>query len=548
MKKNHRAFALVLAVLLSLSLVTACQSNTPAATPTPASGTKTASPEPSAAVNEEPTGFKLPIAEEKTEFGIWSLGPWSEAGMQTANDSPTRQKIEELTNIHINWQHPAAGQEMEQFNLVVASQSYPDAFFNQMNYYVGGLDKFVDDNVIVDLKPYLAENAPNYMARREEDNYFKFMTVTDEGRMPVLRHFKQDSQPSFMGPMIREDWLKDLSISTPETFTEWKAMLKAFKDQKGADLVQQLGSTGLDQAMMAGFGIAPAFFQMDGTVHYGPLESEYKDYVQTMGEWYSEGLIDPDFFSRGNTLVDTSFVTTGRMGAWTSFYTLIDMYQKQSGDEKYSVAPVAIPVVTKGETRKIVYGSTIYRIGAAVASISTSCTDVATLLKYLDFYYSDEGSLLANFGIEDQSYTYNDQGEPKFTELVAKNPDGLSLGNSIAKYAIHHAQPFWYNWKRELSDYMSDKSKGAGVVWDANYKDERTLPEVSITAEESQVYSRIYNDVNTYVQEMTIKFITDPANLSQYDAFIKEVKALGIDEAIKIQQAAYERYNSRSIS
>lgn len=491
--------------------------------------------------------FKLPIVDTKQSFTVWAIGPWSEAGMRDANDSITRQWIEELTNIHIVWLHPALGQEAQQFNLIVASQNYPDAFFNQLPYYIGGLDKFVDDDVILDLKPLLYEYAPNYMARRDSSDEFKLNTITDEGRMPTIRHFKQTAQPSYKGPMVRADWLEDLNIKSSETFGEWEQMLVAFKDSKGADLVQELASTGQDQAFLAGFGISPTFYQKEGQIRFGPVEPEYRDYVTLMSEWYSKGIIDKDFFTRGNTDVESAFVVTGRMGSWFAIWNMMDLYERQSAIEGYSVSSLPIPVVNKGDTRKIVYGSTVGRMGGALATISTSCGDVPTLLKYLDYFYTDEGSLHANFGIENETYIYNEYGKPEFTELIGMNPEGLSLPNAITKYSIYHSQPFWYDWRRTNSPYASSKAMESGVIWDSNYVDERTLPEISIAAEESQRYSRIFNDVTTYVQEMTVKFITDPSYLAQYDAMVNEIKHLGIDEAIAIQQAALDRFNSRSL-
>ncbi len=72
------------------------------------------------------------------------------------------------------------------------------------------------------------------------------------------------------------------------------------------------------------------------------------------------------------------------------------------------------------------------------------------------------------------------------------------------------------------------------------------LPPVSISAEESNEYARIMTDVNTLVDETTLKVIlgTVPAEEAHRDLAAK-LDALGIQRALEIQQAAYNRFLNR---
>jgi putative aldouronate transport system substrate-binding protein len=53
------------------------------------------------------------------------------------------------------------------------------------------------------------------------------------------------------------------------------------------------------------------------------------------------------------------------------------------------------------------------------------------------------------------------------------------------------------------------------------------------------------NDVNVRTKEGITKIITGAQPVESWDAVIKDIKTMGIDDAIKIQQAALERYNKR---
>ncbi|MFB5676251.1 hypothetical protein ACE5KN_15195 [Paenibacillus terreus] len=81
-------------------------------------------------------------------------------------------------------------------------------------------------------------------------------------------------------------------------------------------------------------------------------------------------------------------------------------------------------------------------------------------------------------------------------------------------------------------------------MW-SNITQEKRMPPVSISVEDSSRYSSIMTDVNTFKDEMILKFIMGTEPLDNFDNYVEMLKGLGIEEAIQIQQAALERYNNR---
>ena len=66
---------------------------------------------------------------------------------------------------------------------------------------------------------------------------------------------------------------------------------------------------------------------------------------------------------------------------------------------------------------------------------------------------------------------------------------------------------------------------------------------MSYTEEENLTYTNNFTAIKTYVKEMALKFITGEADIeTEYDAFVEELKKMGLDECQAIQQAAYERF------
>ncbi len=55
-------------------------------------------------------------------------------------------------------------------------------------------------------------------------------------------------------------------------------------------------------------------------------------------------------------------------------------------------------------------------------------------------------------------------------------------------------------------------------------------------------YNRIFSDIDTYMDETVSKFVVGDLSLDQFDSFVQQLKDMGIEDCIAIEQAAYDRY------
>jgi putative aldouronate transport system substrate-binding protein len=166
-------------------------------------------------------------------------------------------------------------------------------------------------------------------------------------------------------------------------------------------------------------------------------------------------------------------------------------------------------------------------------------------IKWLDYAYSEEGSLLFNWGIEGKSYVI-ENGKPKFTDIVVKDPKGLPVSQAIVRYsAASVATPrlFDLDAKAIIRSSWPEQSE-AMEVW-AKADTSLLLPDITPTVEESNRLARIMGEINTYNDEMFNKFIMGQESIENFDKYVSTLKGMGIDEALQIQQAALDRYNSR---
>ena len=64
------------------------------------------------------------------------------------------------------------------------------------------------------------------------------------------------------------------------------------------------------------------------------------------------------------------------------------------------------------------------------------------------------------------------------------------------------------------------------------------LEQQGILAERKSIYS----DIDTYMDETISKFVVGDLSLDQFDSFVQQLKDMGIEDCIAIEQTAYDRY------
>lgn len=482
-----------------------------------------------------------------------SLNGNASATMQNMNGIGAYQELEKVTGTKVEFQHPPAGQEADAFNIMVSSGNLPDVIEYGWSNVTGGPDKAIADGTIIRLNELIEEHAPNLTKFLNENPEYKKLITTDDGNIYVFPFLRGDEALlTFNGLIIRKDWLDTLNLQVPATIDEWYEVLKAIKtgDPNGngkADeipLLIDINMTSINQAFVGAWGITQGFYQMDGQVKYGPIQPEFKSYLETMNKWYSEGLIDQDYTATDATLKDAK-VTNNQLGAFSGYtgsslgrYT--ELMVKSNPDVEMAGAPNV--VLKKGDTPMI--GQIESPFNGFGAAITKSNKFPAETVKWLDYKYGEEGHLLFNFGVEGVSYEMKD-GYPTYTDEVMKNPDGLSITQAMAKYALSsYSGPFVQD-RRYIEQYMVlPQQKEAIKTW-MNAKNDRWMPIISPTAEESTRYASVMNDVKTYYDEMINKFIMGVEPISGFDKFVETIQGMGIEEAIRIQQAGLDRFNKR---
>ncbi len=527
------------------------------------SGTTAATEGPAAEMDENGEyPIQLPLSNEPVTVTAFGRAITPGTGMVTNNDSTARQELEKRTNLHIEWTHPVSGQEQTQFNLMIASQEYQDFIINTPTYWIGGYDKYIDQDIIRDLTPYVGY-MQNYMKVRAVDEDCILATMTGKGRIAFWRDINMTPQGTFQGTIVRKDWADELNIDLDsiKTYDDYYDTLIAFRDAGLAE--DYLGyincgtKNGMMGDLMLGYNMTTRndmFYQIDGTMHYALYDGQnLYDYLTMMRKWYDEGILDRDFFTRTSSDKDSLYLNN-RTGMCNTTFIDIDRYDIQTKDaENPDWTPVALPVKNEGDKRVLVAAAGLEWVTNSDVTISTAATEeeVKLICLYQDYLFTEEGALLRNYGTEGLSFYFDDEGKPRFNEFMTNNEDGYSLSQMMRLHTIPHGTvAAWYDWTRELAPNLSDKVKVETFeTWDYNLE-YQSQPVPTLAEEHYTEFSQKISDIKTYGEEWIVKAITGqiPLNEQTYEEYCEQLRSMGIEDCIKWQQEALEAYYERDIT
>ena len=555
MKNAKKLVALLLSLALVLSLG-ACGGNGGSSTSSEASPSSTTeesgaaaeSGDESQAETAETGEFQLPIVDEPTTLSYFVADDSNCAIMTTDwNDNEFYQEMERRTGVHLEFEMVSSADYQTNFNLMIASGNLADMIYVGASYYAEGVDAAIDDGYFLDLTDLVDEYMPNYERIRTSDVQYELLSTTDSGRLGAVYELRQSKQGPWLGLWIRQDWLDDLGLETPVTFDDYHEVLTAFKNEKGATaplILNFSGSDGEFGTMSGGLNVLNSW-QLDetGKVNFGPYMDAWKEYVTIMHQWYTEGLIDPDFMATDERTADMAKVVTGASGLFAALYTMPSVYEAASEDPNMNLAPVNPPVMNEGDEGHIRLRDS-YTSGNTAISADSENWEVA--LRWLDYLYTDEGALLANYGVEGDTFEFDENGKPVFTDKILNNENGWTMTQTVASYLCPSAGiANWSDWTRELAG-VPEKDQACYDVW-SEFSDDWRLPSsVTLTQEESTERAALYADISTIVKEQTAQFISGALDIeSNWDAYISALEASGMERAIEITQAAYDRYLAR---
>jgi putative aldouronate transport system substrate-binding protein len=543
--KKFRIFALVLALLASAAVLWAAGGQEKQA----ATGT---------AAGKGPHWIA-----DGLELSYWCTLSSRTAATRTSHaEVPAWAEAEKYTGIKIKWIQVPEGKSIEPYNLMIASGDLPDIMSFSFDY-PGGPEKAIADKLILKLNGLVSKDAPDLAKFLNNRPDIGKQVVTDAGSLyvvPFLRTWIKDKSEDweryFFGPQFRYDWLKEMNLALPKNLDEWEKVLTAFKG-RGPNIIPLAAlNTGSQYKQIEGlrnflcaWGMDYNFYQVDGKVMFGPAQPQYLEFLTVMNRWYKNGLIDQDWVSRDYNSV-RSLVAEGRVGSfWGRLNSEMGGFTPlgKKNNPNFTLMDAPWPYAKDGKSYNMdISAASAFQGGGAAITGKSKHPDEA--MKWLNFWWTEDGHNLGNFGIVGLTYNWVN-GFPKYTDLIMKNPDGLGVVNALSKYAPDGGSGrMWIQDARYWEQMMAlDAQTESGKMLQATADHAHVLPVITPTSDESREMASLMSEIGTYRDEMFAKFVVGAEPLSNFNAYLQKINSMGVDKAVGIMQAALERFNKRPI-
>lgn len=463
------------------------------------------------------------------------------------------QEYENKTGIKVEWQNVSSSAIGEKVKLALASQDLPDAF---MKAGISNPDQmsFGSQGMFLNLNQGLMEKyGPNIKKFIDAHPDVKKSQTFDNGAIYSLpAGIESDSVRLARKFFINTQWLKAVGKEMPKTTDELYDVFKAFKekDPNGNGKADEIPFTSdaLKNIMdvlkgawgLGNRGLIQTNLDMDestGKMRFIPTSTQYRDFIDYLRKLYSEGLIDKEIFTMKSALFSAKSIegivgacvgpNTANIGAnhVSEFQGLTTALKGPKGDQLWSpLRP--------------------YTNGTGAFLITSANKYPEATMRWVDYFYSDEGTLFYHFGIEGKTYKKTADGKYDWSDDIYKGVSPTTTFDSVVGKLSPYVggsnpaiikEPYYGG--REIEPVSSKAS--ANMM---PFAPKEVWPDFTYTQKENERLVVVQTDINGYVSKMQGEFISSKTPLSQWDSYVEQIKKMGLDELMQIHQAAYERY------
>lgn len=489
---------------------------------------------------------EFPIVNETIELDMFTQKYDANVNVDW-NDLLVWNAYEDKTNIELNWTEQVTADSLEEKrNLAIGAGNMPDVFY-AAQFPNSDVLKYGEQGVFLKLNDLIDDYAPNLKALMEEDpSIEKGLTFPDGNiySLPGIQDYDFLSIRLGARPWIDEEWLERLDMDLPETTDELYDFLTAVKEEDDEmapyggpnmdNLIDWLrGAYGLSNTGNKSVDIDP---NEEESLRFIATSDEYRDMLEFVHRLYDEELIEQNIFS----IEWNQYLANAGEGKYAStmFYdpkTTIG----GKGEDFVSMSALKGP---NGDQLYTNVSPPLFDIGQFI--ITDQNPNPAATMRWVDYFYSDEGSKLIYMGVEGESYVEKD-GKLQYVDDIenANNRD-----QAMAEYVP------WLGIGPPgiVTEDVFDGSETTNESLEAAEKIEPFVPEdiwsdFTYTKDENKFMNSTGSDIDKYVKEMRDKFISGDETLDDdaWDKYISTIQSMGLEEYMDVQEDAFERYQEQ---
>ena len=516
----------------------------------------------------DPAEVAMPMAEKVTITGLTNYPANTESD---PNNRTIFKRLEEETNVHVEWKTIQSDQWGEKISLEMANaKTLPEFIFNA-GFGDPDLLKYAKQGVIINLEEYIDKYMPNLKAVFEAAPEYKAMCMDENGHIWALPWIEQlgyeKTAIQTIGnmPFINVEWLNFLNLDMPTTIDEFEAVLKAFKDNAAA-LKSEFGIDGdiipmscimndgdqdpyiLINGFGEGYGDPDRGTHLavtdDGKVISVATTEGFKKGTEWLHKLYAEGLIDVEAFTQDWS----TYVAKGKSGRYGVLFSwdVANIANYDVNAKNWEPLP-PLKADTTNITPQTASFTSGFQRGKCV--VTANAENPALICSWLDQMYVPIQSPQNNWGTygEDDDFDIfemgtNDKGEPMLhhADLKGNSPVEVREAESVnGPLAILDSYNGVYVTLPDDAAYRLHWNK---EIYTPHMNGKYCMPNLFMSSEDTTTVSNLSADLTKCVNEFKSRAVMDGFTDADWEQLQSDLAAYKLDEYISIYQKYVDAY------
>ena len=448
----------------------------------------------------------------------------------------------------------ASGEELPDFILVNPTQSMPHMIISQG--FAAPLNELADQYYpeFWDVLPTDMDTVHNW---RDGNLYYVVSGFGDAERMDEL---KEPFSP-FFSFMMNMDMYEEMGSPPAATLEELREVLKTAKETYDPDFTifdgqikRAEADANMAQAinrMMGGTDIYS--IQEDGSVRLNFQDESYYKALKYINSLYMDGTFNPENFTVTSEQLKQILADQEMFSYFGHNWQILSGYEggfSEDAPYRHADYPISADVDPEDVKMKNNYSSVS---GNDALFITESSKHPDRAIQYISFLLSDEGQILQREGVEGLTYTLDEDGTPRPTELRLEYEAGpveilrQELGMNNPKFV-------WLtsNWILGLARHLRIENEPYYAAqldtarpydsWERLNILAGTITDSDLLAIRTQIFDLWSNALpNLYLAKSDAEFE------DAYNKLIADAKTLGLEELEKAFTDNYKLYYDRGV-
>ena len=408
-----------------------------------------------------------------------------------------------------------------------------------------------EEGAFINILKYL-EAMPNVKAYLEDPANAKVVKAYTykEGEMYAIP-VAQNGSAAIYTFLYRKDIFEKHNLQWPTNQEEFVAVLRKLKElypnsqpfilrnmQKNIQAAQVMGHLWGASHVVPG-NLAFTLGE-DGTYYLAPISNAYKEMAEFFYDLIGEGLMNKNSLTADTNVWQKAFYTNESFITYDKVDRLPILNEggKASNPDFLMTGGEPFNMGAYAEVSDKVVTSFAGGVGGYCYLIGDNA-NLDNVLAYVDWLYSDEGQVMTNWGVEDESYILDAKGNKVFAEGFIEEQGGW-IGTGLCQAATSGRVDF-NAYLAASEPYMQESleiarkyaGKGTEQVALEFNEDEQLLFKTYAAG----MYKRVCSE--------WLKFVAGQRDFAEWDTVFREVKEIYMHDALqKAHQNAYERLKS----